>query len=50
MAGAWVPRVDGLFLTDAPMKMVNDGVMAKVPTVIGSLLFLLHSQLGSQQF
>ncbi|KAF9055813.1 carotenoid ester lipase [Panaeolus papilionaceus] len=37
MTGAWVPRVDGLFLTDAPMKMVNDGVMAKVPTVIGNV-------------
>ncbi|PPR03797.1 hypothetical protein CVT24_007477 [Panaeolus cyanescens] len=37
MAGAWLPRADGLFLTDAPMKMVNDGVMAKVPTVIGNV-------------
>ncbi|KAH9910175.1 carotenoid ester lipase precursor [Epithele typhae] len=32
---AWLPRVDGVFLTDAPQQLVLDGSVADVPFVSG---------------
>ncbi|KAF8318770.1 alpha/beta-hydrolase [Clavulina sp. PMI_390] len=32
---AWLPRVDGVFLTDAPFNLVANGVVANVPFVNG---------------
>ncbi|KIJ09789.1 hypothetical protein PAXINDRAFT_102177 [Paxillus involutus ATCC 200175] len=33
---AWQPRVDGIFLTDEPQKLVQQGSVADVPFVTGS--------------
>ncbi|KIY52465.1 alpha/beta-hydrolase [Fistulina hepatica ATCC 64428] len=32
---AWVPRVDGVFLTDLPTQLVADGVIADIPFING---------------
>jgi hypothetical protein len=46
---AWQPRVDGVFLTDEPQKLVQQGSVADVPFVTGgsssltALLLLLNS-------
>ncbi|KAF5328571.1 hypothetical protein D9758_017735 [Tetrapyrgos nigripes] len=32
---AWLPRADGVFLTDAPQKLVEQGKVAKIPIVSG---------------
>jgi acetylcholinesterase len=32
---AWLPRVDGDFLTDDPQKLVQQGQVAKIPIVSG---------------
>ncbi|KIY52398.1 alpha/beta-hydrolase [Fistulina hepatica ATCC 64428] len=32
---AWLPRVDGVFLTDLPQQLVADGVIADIPFVNG---------------
>ncbi|KAF9057265.1 carotenoid ester lipase precursor [Panaeolus papilionaceus] len=32
---AWPPRADGVFITDSPQKLVQNGVIANVPFVIG---------------
>ena len=34
---AWVPRVDGIFLTESPQTLVEQGVIADVPFVNGML-------------
>ncbi|KIJ11938.1 hypothetical protein PAXINDRAFT_171554, partial [Paxillus involutus ATCC 200175] len=34
---AWQPRVDGVFLTDEPQKLVQQGSVADVPFVTGTL-------------
>ena len=36
---AWLPRADGVFLTDAPLKLVQQGKVAKVPIVSGTSWF-----------
>ena len=33
---AWVPRTDGVFLTDNPQKLVQQGKIAKIPFVTGN--------------
>ncbi|KAH6917976.1 Alpha/Beta hydrolase protein [Coprinopsis sp. MPI-PUGE-AT-0042] len=33
---AWLPREDGVFLTDQPLKLVRDGKIARVPVVNGN--------------
>ncbi|KAH6917979.1 carotenoid ester lipase [Coprinopsis sp. MPI-PUGE-AT-0042] len=33
---AWLPREDGVFLTDQPLKLVRDGKIARVPIVNGN--------------
>ncbi|KAI9454054.1 Alpha/Beta hydrolase protein [Lactarius psammicola] len=35
LALAWQPRVDGVFLTDLPQKLVQQGKIARVPFVAG---------------
>ncbi|KAI0265664.1 carotenoid ester lipase precursor [Gloeopeniophorella convolvens] len=35
LALAWQPRVDGIFLTDAPQKLVQQGSVANIPFVTG---------------
>ncbi|KAK1221156.1 hypothetical protein PQX77_016055 [Marasmius sp. AFHP31] len=32
---AWLPRADGVFLTDAPLKLVQQGKVANIPIVSG---------------
>jgi len=32
---AWLPRTDGVFLTDDAQKLVQQGKVAKIPYVIG---------------
>jgi acetylcholinesterase len=34
---AWLPRTDGVFLTDNPQKLVQQGKVAKIPYVTGKL-------------
>ena len=34
---AWFPRTDGVFLTDDPQKLVQQGKVAKIPYVTGKL-------------
>jgi len=34
---AWIPRTDGIFLTDDPQKLVHQGKVAKIPYVTGKL-------------
>ncbi|EIN08884.1 carotenoid ester lipase [Punctularia strigosozonata HHB-11173 SS5] len=51
---AWVPRVDGVVLTDEPMQLVADGIMAKIPFISGNCddegtLFSLSSTNISQE-
>jgi carboxylesterase type B len=46
---AWLPRVDGKFLTDMPMKLVESGNVANIPIVNGDVddegtLFAFASQ------
>lgn len=38
LALAWLPRADGVFLKDDPMKLVQQGSVANVPFVTGMLL------------
>lgn len=33
---AWLPRTDGVFLTDNPMNLVQNGKVAKIPYVTGN--------------
>ncbi|KIY52459.1 alpha/beta-hydrolase [Fistulina hepatica ATCC 64428] len=33
---AWLPRVDGVFLTDLPQQLVADGVIADIPFINGN--------------
>jgi acetylcholinesterase len=33
----WTPRTDGVFLTDDPQKLVQQGKVAKIPYVTGKL-------------
>jgi acetylcholinesterase len=35
LALAWQPRADGVFLTDDPQKLVQQGLVADVPFVTG---------------
>ncbi|KAJ7480556.1 Alpha/Beta hydrolase protein [Mycena latifolia] len=35
LAGAWLPREDGVFLTDNPQRLVQQGSVAPVPFVTG---------------
>ncbi len=35
LALAWIPRADGVFLTDNPQKLVQDGKVANVPFITG---------------
>ncbi|KAF5331454.1 hypothetical protein D9758_016341 [Tetrapyrgos nigripes] len=37
---AWLPRVDGVLLTDAPQKLVQQAKVAKIPIVSGDSSFL----------
>ncbi|PPR04709.1 hypothetical protein CVT24_011831 [Panaeolus cyanescens] len=37
LALAWIPRVDGRWVTDAPQKLLDAGRVAKVPVVTGSV-------------
>ncbi|KAJ7449508.1 carotenoid ester lipase precursor [Mycena latifolia] len=37
LAGAWFPREDGVFLTDIPLRLVQQGRVANVPFVAGSV-------------
>jgi hypothetical protein len=32
---AWLPRTDGVFLTDTPQQLVADGSVANIPIVTG---------------
>jgi acetylcholinesterase len=32
---AWLPRADGVFLTDNPQKLVADGSVANIPIITG---------------
>ena len=32
---AWLPRTDGVFLTDDPQKLVQQGKVAKIPYITG---------------
>lgn len=34
---SWIPRADGVFLTDAPQKLLLDGKVARIPVVSGNL-------------
>ena len=52
---AWLPRVDGVFLTANPISLVQQGVVADVPFISGkslvdalSLSLFLDETLGSQ--
>jgi hypothetical protein len=33
---AWLPRVDGIFFTDDPFTLVQEGKFARVPIVSGT--------------
>ncbi|KAF5350591.1 hypothetical protein D9756_008678 [Leucocoprinus leucothites] len=33
---AWLPRADGVFLTDHPQRLVQDGKVAKIPYITGN--------------
>ncbi|KAF9478210.1 carotenoid ester lipase precursor [Pholiota conissans] len=33
---AWLPRADGVFLTDNPQKLVQEGKVAKIPYITGN--------------
>jgi carboxylesterase type B len=35
LALAWQPRIDGTFLVDSPQKLVQQGVVARIPLVSG---------------
>lgn len=35
LALAWPPRVDGAFLVDSPQKLVQKGIVARIPLVSG---------------
>ena len=37
-----MPRVDGVFLTESPMDLVQQGVVANVPFISGMLLVFQH--------
>ncbi|KAJ7101537.1 carotenoid ester lipase precursor [Mycena belliarum] len=37
LAGAWLPREDGVFLTDNPQRLVQQGKVATVPFVTGDV-------------
>lgn len=34
---AWLPRADGIFLTDAPQKLVQQGKVANIPFITGTI-------------
>jgi hypothetical protein len=34
---AWLPRADGVFLTDNPQRLVQKGQIARVPFITGEL-------------
>jgi hypothetical protein len=40
---AWLPREDGVFLTDAPQRLVQQGKVANVPFVTGKHQNILFS-------
>jgi hypothetical protein len=35
LALAWLPRIDGAFLVDSPQKLVQQGIVARIPLVSG---------------
>ena len=39
----WMPRVDGVFFTEAPQTLVKTGHVANIPFVNGAYLYLLSS-------
>ena len=39
---AWIPRADGVFLTDSPQNLVVQGSVANIPFVTGTCILLLH--------
>ena len=38
---AWTPRTDGVFLTDTPQKLVQQGKVANIPYIIGIVFLCL---------
>jgi hypothetical protein len=36
---AWLPRADGVFITEPPQQLVKKGLIADVPFVTGTFLF-----------
>ncbi|KAJ7448046.1 carotenoid ester lipase precursor [Mycena latifolia] len=48
LAGAWFPREDGVFLTDTPLRLVQQGRVANVPFPAGECLrFLYYALYGA---
>jgi acetylcholinesterase len=45
---AWLPRADGVFVTENPQKLVLDGKVANVPFVTGISTFPISSQLTNR--
>jgi len=35
----WLPRADGIFLTDNPQRLVQDGKVANISYITGELKF-----------
>jgi acetylcholinesterase len=35
LALAWQPRVDGVFITQSPLKLVREGKVANIPFITG---------------
>jgi len=36
---AWLPRTDGVFLTDDPQKLVQQKKIANIPYITGKILY-----------
>ena len=39
----WIPRTDGVFLTDTPQRLVADGSVARIPIVTGMYHYNVNS-------